>query len=75
MSSTMGVVDELREMAREVVPDPDDQEERDIALGKFGSFSQMFAYLLLAPSSRAIVGRYQKLPVPERNVSGTNGPS
>jgi len=39
MSSTMGVVDELRNMAREVVPSLDNQEERDVALGKFGSFN------------------------------------
>lgn len=37
--TTAEVVDELQEMAREVVPDVDDQEERDVALGKFGPFN------------------------------------
>ena len=56
----MGVVrvDELREMAREVVPDADDQEERDIALGKFGSFN------------RSCLHTYYWLPALERSLEG-----
>ena len=56
--STTGVVDELREMAREVVPDADDQEERDIALGKFGSFN------------RSSLRTYYWLPALERSLEG-----
>ena len=38
-STTAGVVDELREMEREAVPDVDDQEEKNVARGKFGPFN------------------------------------
>jgi len=55
----MGVVDELREMAREVVPYVDDQEERDVALGKFVSFN------------RTCFHTYYWLPALERLLEGS----
>ena len=45
-------------MARDVVPGVDDQEERDVALGKLGSFN------------RSCLHAYYWLPALERSLEG-----